>query len=1160
MKKRLILSVQISLTFLVAGILLFVLGCTTPQGLQTLFRILAMAVPGTLTVEAMDGVLLGFSSFEGIQYTDKGMKLTLSSVTFDPVVSSLFLGKPRFRAVHLGDLVIHATSSDEDDQGEVRRHLDAPFPLHIDTAELRSFTLYEANDPEPHFVLRRAGCREAVWLREKIAFRHMEGVCADVSFSLAGEIGLWKKFPLQVEVTYNTEVPGLGHVQGTGSLSGDSSLLNVHGRLQQPLPLHVKGRVHWEEGQPPTWNLQVTGDRLQLRDINPKWPDLFLQDLAWSGRGTFTDMHSHLQARARYGRFLSDSNISGSINLSASGLHVPWYRIEQGRAVFAGQGTLHWKEKVQWNTTVEATSVDPSQWYEQWPGTLAGTITVSGTYLQNVLETRASLTELKGTVRGVPCKAAATGTIKGTTVSIESAQVTSGESVLTLQGVIDGQSDLDFSLQSPELSQLVPGGSGALNIQGNIQGSLHDPILELQGRGDTLSLLGMHIQSLNLHTVGTPLSLKDFFGSLDAQQVAYHGVRLDRLHLLVDGREGESVVVHATLKDREYTGDLSLSLQYGLGALKGSVRELHVHAGDYGAWQLSDQAPFIHSSAGSEIQRLCLDGLQPDRVCLGFQQDNRGQWQVQMDELRFSLAHLQNYIKRDIPVDGVVEGQGTVSGNGTVPRKAHLQFHSQEAQLQPEIQGRIGLVDNVSASLQLDYEKQQLQAETGILFEKNGSLYGQAVVQNFNPLHLDPHEAFLAGGMQLAWDDISACNPLLAPIVGLEGALKGTMTVSGTLAQPSLHGKISLASAVADIFPLGIRFDPLIATLEGDRQTLNLSGQAHSGKGALHFSSKVFPLSGMRQPITIHLQGKDCTIVQNPVVTAAVSPDLEITLSPQQLRIEGDIVIPHAKITRNQNNTPIQVSKDVVIVDTPDQREKESWPLNASINITAGENVAIDAYGVRGNIQGQLEIVDRPHTLPVGNGTVQIKDGTFTLYGKSLDIDVGRLIFTGNLLDNPGLEVRSEKRDKEGTVGVNVGGFLKSPVIRLYSSTSMEQYEILAKLLSSSSTGGTAGEDTGLIAELAAKAGFTNIVDWMSNSKKLLHIDDIKVDTGNSFDDLSLIIGTWLTPRFYVSYGRNLLKESGSLNTRYTLGKGFSIQTETGTTQSGGDIKYEFRY
>ena len=67
----------------------------------------------------------------------------------------------------------------------------------------------------------------------------------------------------------------------------------------------------------------------------------------------------------------------------------------------------------------------------------------------------------------------------------------------------------------------------------------------------------------------------------------------------------------------------------------------------------------------------------------------------------------------------------------------------------------------------------------------------------------------------------------------------------------------------------------------------------------------------------------------------------------------------------------------------------------------------------------------------------------------------------------------------------------------------------------------------------------------------------LRSKTGTDSTDLSLVIGTWLTPKLYVSYGKNLLNESGNFNTRYMLGYGFSMETESGTFDSGVDLMYE---
>ena len=121
-------------------------------------------------------------------------------------------------------------------------------------------------------------------------------------------------------------------------------------------------------------------------------------------------------------------------------------------------------------------------------------------------------------------------------------------------------------------------------------------------------------------------------------------------------------------------------------------------------------------------------------------------------------------------------------------------------------------------------------------------------------------------------------------------------------------------------------------------------------------------------------------------------------------------------------------------------------------------------------------------------------------------------------------------------------------------------FPILTRLLENTSVGGETREDTGLIGSVASKAGLGGLVPYLKGVKELTMIDDISLETGDGYDDLSLVFGSWLTPRLYVSYGKNMLEESGAFNTRYLLGKGFSIRTETGPLQSGGDLRWEFEH
>jgi translocation and assembly module TamB len=124
----------------------------------------------------------------------------------------------------------------------------------------------------------------------------------------------------------------------------------------------------------------------------------------------------------------------------------------------------------------------------------------------------------------------------------------------------------------------------------------------------------------------------------------------------------------------------------------------------------------------------------------------------------------------------------------------------------------------------------------------------------------------------------------------------------------------------------------------------------------------------------------------------------------------------------------------------------------------------------------------------------------------------------------------------------------------------MEQAAIVNNLLQDTAIGGETREDVGVFGTAAEKIGLGGLVPYLRSLKKFSMIDEIKLEGGDNYEDASLVFGSWLTPDFYVSYGKGMAEESGSFNTKLNLGKGFSLLTETGSDQSGGDIKYEFEH
>jgi translocation and assembly module TamB len=67
-------------------------------------------------------------------------------------------------------------------------------------------------------------------------------------------------------------------------------------------------------------------------------------------------------------------------------------------------------------------------------------------------------------------------------------------------------------------------------------------------------------------------------------------------------------------------------------------------------------------------------------------------------------------------------------------------------------------------------------------------------------------------------------------------------------------------------------------------------------------------------------------------------------------------------------------------------------------------------------------------------------------------------------------------------------------------------------------------------------------------------IQDVSLET-NLNDESSLVLGRYLTPRLYISYGISLTEAINTLRLRYTISDRWTLRIESGSAQSA-DLDY----
>jgi translocation and assembly module TamB len=119
----------------------------------------------------------------------------------------------------------------------------------------------------------------------------------------------------------------------------------------------------------------------------------------------------------------------------------------------------------------------------------------------------------------------------------------------------------------------------------------------------------------------------------------------------------------------------------------------------------------------------------------------------------------------------------------------------------------------------------------------------------------------------------------------------------------------------------------------------------------------------------------------------------------------------------------------------------------------------------------------------------------------------------------------------------------------LFSEPSLPQNQIASMLI----VGRTSiQEDSGESSISAEEQGSALLAGQLG---KYVGLDDVGLARDQTTGDQSLVLGKYLSPRLYVSYGISLVEEINTLKLRYTIGDRWTVSVESGS-ETGADVEY----
>jgi autotransporter translocation and assembly factor TamB len=459
---------------------------------------------------------------------------------------------------------------------------------------------------------------------------------------------------------------------------------------------------------------------------------------------------------------------------------------------------------------------------------------------------------------------------------------------------------------------------------------------------------------------------------------------------------------------------------------------------------------------------------------------------------------------------------------------------------------------------------------------------------NFNQYAQEP----LYAKVNIDLINLQMLAPYIPAVKNLSGKIFGSLLLQGTLDQPHLNGDVTLSSGNVTLPKLGITLKNIAFHITGDEsKRLDYTGNFQSGSGTAHlqgytdFSQNTFPS-------TLTLQGKALQLVNLEEYKILASPDITITLADKVFTIKGKVLIPEAKIAPKNFNGVVTLPTDVVFVGQTKAATSslmEYLPA-LQLNVTLGDKIYLHYQDIVATLKGNVIISKDAMSPATGVCELYATKGTYSAYKKILTIKQGRLVYTGNLITDPGLNIRAFREIKTVqtgaisdfstsqaytgienlTVGVQVLGTLNKPVITLYSEPSLSQVDVLSYLIlgipSAQATGNNNQALLSAASALNLGGSSTSLHSITQNIQKTFGLSELNVESVQSFDQntggvvgkTSLVVGKQIAPNLYVNYSTSfsLLNPVSTFHLRYKLSKRFSIQSETSTIDTGADLLY----
>lgn len=941
----------------------------------------------------------------------------------------------------------------------------------------------------------------------------------------------------------------------------------IDAAIPAPIKLHVTG-----EASPAKAGLPLS---LSIRSPGFSQDALTLSNVDVELAGAAVDYTLKARTHLKVDKITKgDLTVEGKGTELAASLTALTLATDRGTAVFSGD--VDWRDAVRWQTDLKIEGLDTGTLiFPKAPIRLSGDMQTKG--IVKGTEWAASLTgvDLQGTIQKAPLglKGSFGMTSDGSFLS-PGLDLQLGINTVHLHGevkVADGTQrfNVESTINAPDFSRAIPGATGRAEGHFHLKGRPTFPILDVDIRASNLSFADYALKSLRLK--GGIAQGKEMMGdvTLTADHLTIPGVTLTE--------------AKARLRGKERKHDLTLS--WAGTPVSGEMKLSGDFLRDDATWEGGVASAAFQTPSGDVklAKRLALryqNASQSLRVgahcwrhesaevCLARTADvdlsGKKAFPVRLALERFDLGYLRDKLPRRTLLEGVVKGTADLTvpaGFSGVPQgRVSLESVGLKGTIQmPEEDFVLGF-DAFTVAGEL--REKRISLDWLLDIAGNGSLSGSASVTE--PLG----EKKLEGTLRMEDLSVAMVNPLLSAGEKAEGVIFGDLRFGGTLLAPTLTGETGIRDARVDSTKLPFEMLPSYVTLRFGGRDSVLEGLLKTPKGEVNIAGNASweTLEAWRAKVSV--KSKTLHLTVPPMAELDLSTYVSFEALPEKYRLEGLLSVPWARITVQElPESAVAVSEDEVRLDRPGSwqkaaaSDKKPVPLESALFIVLGDDVRVDAMGLKASLTGKLNVAQTQNSLGL-NGQITVPFGQFRAYGQDLIVRKGEFLFSGPI-SNPLLTieaVRNPERTADDVVaGVRVTGTVERPKAVIFSEPALSEQEAFSYLIRGEGLDPSGDTDNSAITSALIGLGLSQGSGLLTEVGDAIGLTDFGIDTEGAGDSSQVVVSAYVLPGLKVKYGVGLFDSLATLTLRYRLLPRLYFEAASGVDQAL-NVLYQFEF